>query len=94
VALSTSDEVEGLALLEANTAAVRHRQAAHAQAPIELGVHRAVAVVATEDSVVYQVFGECLTVLGKIPGDIKIVRGGQRGSVSWVQGRHSGRLHL
>ena len=81
-------------MLEANTAAVRHRQAAHAQAPIELGVQRNVAGRATEDSVVDEILCQSLAVLGKIPGDIKIVRGGQRGSVSWVQGRHSGRLHL
>jgi hypothetical protein len=85
--------VEGLALLEANTAAVRDNQAAHAQAPMEFGVHVAVAVVATEDSVIDQVFRKCLTVLGKIPGDKKIVLDGrQRRSFSRIQRRQGAHL--
>ena len=73
-----TEGVEGLALLEAYTAAVRNCQAAHAQAPVELGVQRNVAGRATEDSVVDEVLCQSLAVLGRIPGDIKIVRGGQQ----------------
>jgi hypothetical protein len=61
--------------------------AAHAQAPVELGVHIAVAVVAAEDSVVDEIFGKRLAVFSERLGDKIIVRSGQRHSIIRVQGR-------
>jgi hypothetical protein len=90
--LMATEGVEGLALLEAYTAAVRHNEASHAEAPVEFHLQRHAASNAPEGAMVDQVFGNCHAVVGKIPGDKIIVRGGQRGSVRRVQRRYGAHL--